>query len=88
MSYSSTWTYLLKLTEVCTASPKWALDMELEPSSGCTTGEKVYTGSEISQFQTYKHSSMLNVIAQLAVKISNFPDWTIDWRTTLHNVPQ
>ena len=32
-----------------------------------------------------QHSSMLNVTARLAVKITNLPDWNVDWDD---NTPQ
>ena len=48
--------------------------------------EKVYCmGSEMHEimsiylFQTNTLQLMLNVTARLALKISNLPNWTIDW---------
>lgn len=94
MSYTSTWSYLMKLTsdanyvdQVQEGHWIWVYDnLNLHQTvrherEGIPNALGLGEG-ELMYNSIDKHSSMLNVTARLALKIENLPDWDIDWCDT------
>lgn len=93
MSYTSTWSYLMKLTtdanyveQVQEGHWIWVYDnLNLHQ---VVRHEREGTSKSLWDLGRWlcklfiildKHSSMLNVTARLAMKIENLPDWDVDW---------
>ena len=91
MSYSSTWAYLMKLTQDARYTEQvqaghwiWVYDnlnLHQTVRHEREGNNELIQSIIVNNYILYiaKHSSMLNVTARLAVKVENLPNWDVDW---------
>ena len=100
MSYTSIWSYLLKLTTDAQYTEQvkdghwiWVYDnLNLHQAIRHEREGIASIIMKCMQLQllnyTDTHSSMLNVTARLAVRIANLPDWEVNWDDTIPQRPR